>query len=47
MQTTGNNNPATTQIIQLYSQSFVGRLYPKYIAVAINQYAAEITLVID
>ena len=43
----GNATPATTQIIQLYPQLFVERLYPKYIAVAISQYALEIAVVID
>ena len=43
----GNTIPATTQMIQLTSQLFVERLNPKYIAVAINQYALEIAVVID
>lgn len=41
----GNIMPATTQMIQLYPQSFVERLYPRYIAVVISQYVAEITVV--
>ena len=40
----GNTIPATTQMIQLTSQLFVERLNPKYIAVAINQYALEIAV---
>ncbi len=43
----GNTTPAITQIIQLYPQLFVERLYPKYIAVIISQYAAEMAVVVD
>ena len=43
----GNTTAATTQIIQLYPQLFVEKLYPKYIAVAINKYEPKIIAVID
>lgn len=43
----GNTTAATTQIIQLYFQLFVEKLYPKYTAVAIDQYTIEIVVVTD
>ena len=42
-----NTTAATTQIIQLYPQLFVERLYPKYTAAAIDQYTTEIFVVTD
>ena len=42
----GNTTAATTQMTQLYPQLFVERLYPTYIAVAINQYVTERVVVI-
>lgn len=43
----GNTTAATTQIIQLYPQLFVEKLYPKYTAVTIDQYTTEIAVVAD